>query len=139
MIVFNCTCQKPLPMLFLPLLALLSVADNDLRTRRPFSYTSGIMARRFALLLLLLLSLGLSAHARVTRVEVLSRASIAPSSRNAGLPGFEKITARVYFAIRPEEAHNRRIVDLDKAPRNAGRVQVRARLSAAVDRSRSAP
>ncbi|HEY9128120.1 MAG TPA: alpha/beta hydrolase domain-containing protein, partial [Acidobacteriaceae bacterium] len=76
------------------------------------------MARRLTLALLLL-CLVLSAHARVTRIEVLSRASVPASPRNAALPGFEKITARVYFAIKPNDPHNTRIVDLDKAPRNA--------------------
>ena len=32
---------------------------------------------------------------------------------------YEEITARVLFAVKPEDEHNRGIVDLDKAPRNA--------------------
>ena len=37
-----------------------------------------------------------------------------------GLAGpYEKITGRVYFAVKPGDAHNRQIVDLDKAPLNA--------------------
>jgi hypothetical protein len=77
------------------------------------------MARRSQLVLLFLLSLTLAAQARVTRVDIVSRTLVPASRRNAALPGFEKITARVYFAIRPEDPRNTRIVDLDKAPRNA--------------------
>ncbi|HTJ29503.1 MAG TPA: alpha/beta hydrolase domain-containing protein [Acidobacteriaceae bacterium] len=86
------------------------------------------MARRLTLALLLL-SLALSAHARVTRIEVLSRVSIPagspsaatpdPASAGPVFPGLEKITARVYFAIKPNDPRNTRIVDLDKAPRNS--------------------
>src|SRR5271168_3375722 len=55
----------------------------------------------------------LSAEARVVRVEVLSRTQI--SSNSPGVPAYEKIVARVHFAVSPENTHNRRIVDLDKA------------------------
>ncbi|HEX8089132.1 MAG TPA: hypothetical protein VF762_09790, partial [Blastocatellia bacterium] len=60
-----------------------------------------------------------SVRAEVTRVEVLERADLL-GGRGFGLAGaYEKIVARVYFAVDPEDAHNRVIVDLDKAPRNA--------------------
>src|SRR5262245_25230117 len=51
------------------------------------------------------------AHAAVTRVEVATRADI---------PGFnyEKITGKVYFAVDPKLAANRKIADIDFAPRN---------------------
>ena len=58
-----------------------------------------------ALLLLLLLALPLSA--RVTRVEVTSRADIAY--------GYERIDAKVHFAVDPANVHNRAIADIDKA------------------------
>jgi hypothetical protein len=76
------------------------------------------MARRLLLVLLLLLCIP-AAQARVLRVEIVSRTTVPANPRNAAIPGFEKITARVYFAIRPDDPHNTRIVDLDKAPRNA--------------------
>jgi hypothetical protein len=59
------------------------------------------------------------ADAHVTRVEIISRADIQ-DGRAFGLAGpYEKIVGRVYFAVNPENLHNRLIVDLDKAPRNA--------------------
>jgi len=70
-----------------------------------------------------------SADAHVTRVEILSRADIQ-DGRAFGLAGaYERIIGRVYFAVNPENIHNRPIVDLDKAPRNAqGEVEFSADL-----------
>ena len=70
-----------------------------------------------------------SADAHVSRVEILSRADIQ-DGRAFGLAGaYERIIGRVYFAINPENIHNRQIVDLDKAPRNAhGEVEFSADL-----------
>jgi len=70
-----------------------------------------------------------SADAHVTRVEILSRADIQ-DGRAFGLAGaYERIIGRVYFAVHPENIHNRQIVDLDKAPRNAqGEVEFSADL-----------
>src|SRR5438094_10489783 len=57
--------------------------------------------------------------AHVTRVEIVSREDVQ-GGRAFGLAGaYERIVGRVYFAVSPENAHNRQIVDLDKAPRNA--------------------
>src|SRR5205807_832527 len=69
------------------------------------------------------------ADAHVTRVEILSREDVQ-GGRAFGLAGaYEKITGRVYFAVSPENVHNRQIVDLDKAPRNAqGEVEFSADL-----------
>jgi len=70
-----------------------------------------------------------SADAHVTRVEILSRADLQ-DGRAFGLAGaYERIIGRVYFAVNPENIHNRPIVDLDKAPRNAqGEVEFSADL-----------
>jgi len=70
-----------------------------------------------------------SADAHVTRVEILSHADIQ-DGRAFGLAGaYERIIGRVYFAVNPENIHNRPIVDLDKAPRNAqGEVEFSADL-----------
>src|SRR5437660_12700249 len=67
--------------------------------------------------------------AHVTRVEILSREDVQ-GGRAFGLAGaYEKIVGRVYFAVSPENVHNRQIVDLDKAPRNAqGEVEFSADL-----------
>lgn len=69
-----------------------------------------------------------SALARVTRVEVLSRAPLTAES-GSGIPAYEKITARIYFAVDPANEHDKPIVDLEKAPRNAkGEVEFSADL-----------
>lgn len=69
------------------------------------------------LLFVSILWLTSNAEARVVRVEVISRTPIA--SNEPGVPAYEKIWARVHFAVSVTDAHNRKIVDLDKAPRNA--------------------
>jgi Alpha/beta hydrolase domain len=68
-------------------------------------------------------------NAHVTRVEIISRTDIQ-DGRAFGLAGaYEKIIGRVYFAVSPDNLHNRLIVDLDKAPRNAqGEVEFSADL-----------
>src|SRR6476661_3551766 len=69
------------------------------------------------------------AEAHVTRVEIISRADIQ-DGRPFGLAGaYEQLVGRVYFAVDPTNLHNRQIVDLDKAPRNAqGEVEFSADL-----------
>jgi hypothetical protein len=69
------------------------------------------------------------AYAHVTRVEIISRTDVL-DGRAFGLAGpYEKIVGRVYFAVKPNNLHNKRIVDLDKAPRNAqGEVEFSADL-----------
>jgi hypothetical protein len=57
----------------------------------------------------------IASWARVVRVEVLSRTTI--DSGVAGVSAYEKILARVYFAVSPPDPHNRVIVDLEKAGR----------------------
>ena len=70
--------------------------------------------KRLTLVLLFLCSS--VANARVVRVEILSRTTI--SGQFAGKT-YERITGRVYFAFDPRNPENRKIVDLDLAPRNA--------------------
>jgi hypothetical protein len=61
----------------------------------------------------------LRAEAKVVRIEVLSRADLN-GGKEFGLAGaYEQITGRVYFAVDPNDPHNKRIVDVDKAPRNS--------------------
>jgi len=70
-----------------------------------------------------------SADARVTRIEIISRTPIQ-KGHDFGLAGpYEEIVGRIYFAVEPANIHNRQIVDLDKAPRNAqGEVEFSADL-----------
>jgi hypothetical protein len=88
-----------------------------------------MILRRSASLLFVLAALLGSAHARVVRIDVINRVSVVDGKTFGDAGAYEKIDARVYFAVRPEDAHNRGIVDLDKAPRNAqGEVEFSADL-----------
>jgi hypothetical protein len=80
------------------------------------------------LLSTLILWLAASAQARVVRVEVLSRIPIAPSAPS--MPAYEKIAARVYFAVSPADEHNRPVVDLDKAGKASRNAQGEVEFSA---------
>jgi alpha/beta hydrolase family protein len=60
----------------------------------------------------------LPVQAGVTRIEIISRADLL-NGKEFGVAGaYEKIAARVYFAVDPNNPHNKIIVDLDKAQRN---------------------
>ncbi len=68
-------------------------------------------------------------HARVVRVEITSRADIQDGKPFGAAGAYEKVIGRVYFAVNPSNLHNKQIVDLDKAPRNAqGEVEFSADL-----------
>ena len=58
-------------------------------------------------------------QARVVRVEVASRADLQDSKPFGDAGAYQRITGRIYFAIDPDNVHNRQIVDLDKSERNA--------------------
>ncbi len=90
-------------------------------------YLSSVALASVALAMLLLTFVG--AQAGVTRIEILSRADLL-NGKEFGLAGsYEKIIAKVYFAVDPSNAHNKIIVDLDKAPRNEqGQVEFSADL-----------
>jgi hypothetical protein len=68
-------------------------------------------------------------QARVVRVEITSRTDIQEGKPFGSVGAYERIVGRVYFAADPANLHNRQIVDLDKAPRNAqGEVEFSADL-----------
>jgi len=81
------------------------------------------IARRLLLLSIIsLAAIAAPADARVVRVEILTRTDISGTFGDAGV--YERITGRVYFAFDPRNPENRKIVDLDLAPRNsAGEVE----------------
>src|SRR5579872_304401 len=64
------------------------------------------MPRRYALLLVSAI-----AYAGVVRVDVTERKDAAFN--------YEEVIGKVYFAVDPKLPHNKIIVDLDRAPRNA--------------------
>ena len=59
------------------------------------------------------------AAARVVRVVVDHRDDIAAGASIGGAPPYERLTGRVFFAFDPRNPHDRQIVDLARAPRNA--------------------
>lgn len=60
-----------------------------------------------------------SALAHVVRVLVEKRESIAGGASFGAAGAYERLTGRVYFAFDPANPHDRQIVDLSRAPRNA--------------------
>jgi hypothetical protein len=68
-------------------------------------------------------------QAHVLRVEIDSRTDLQDGKPFGAVGAYEKITGRVFFAVNPANLHNRQIIDLDKAPRNAqGEVEFSADL-----------
>jgi hypothetical protein len=84
---------------------------------------------RFITVLLFLTMFSAASPARVVRVEITSRTDIQDGKPFGNVGPYEKILGRVYFAVDPANLHNRQIVDLDKASRNAhGEVEFSADL-----------
>jgi hypothetical protein len=76
--------------------------------------------RRVAFLAIALLSSFSSrSEARVVRVAVERRELIGNGVRFGAAGPYERITGRIYFAFDPRNPHDRQIVDLALAPRNA--------------------
>ncbi|MFN0120017.1 MAG: alpha/beta hydrolase domain-containing protein [Blastocatellia bacterium] len=73
--------------------------------------------RLLSVVVLLLIS-PIAATAHVTQIEITSRTDVL-NGRAFGMAGpYEKLIGRVYFAVDPNNPHNKIITDLDKAPRN---------------------
>ena len=77
--------------------------------------------KNLLLALALLGFLASSTFAEVTRVDVSRREDV-------GTSGYEKIVGTIHFAVNPSDPRNAVIVDLDRAPTNAGRVEFSADL-----------
>ncbi|MFN2476239.1 MAG: alpha/beta hydrolase domain-containing protein [Chthoniobacterales bacterium] len=60
-----------------------------------------------------------SGDARVDRVEILNRADVLGGKAFGDAGAYEKVAGKVHFAIKPETAANKSIVDLAQAPRNS--------------------
>src|SRR5580700_9389647 len=66
-------------------------------------------------------------RAEVTRVEITSKQDVLGGNSFGTVGAYEKLTGKVYFAVDPNNAHNKIIADLDKAPRDAqGKVEFTA-------------
>jgi hypothetical protein len=67
--------------------------------------------------------------AEVTKVTIASRAVVANGQPFGAVGPYEKLTGTIEFALDPASPHNKRIVDLDAAPRGSdGRVHFSADL-----------
>ncbi len=81
---------------------------------------------------LIVLALGMALapmamRAEVTRVEITSKQDVLGGKAFGTVGAYEKLTGKIYFAVDPNNAHNKIIADLDKAPRNAqGKVEFTA-------------
>jgi hypothetical protein len=74
-------------------------------------------------------NLNSSARAEVTQIEVTSRTDVLAGKPFGDTGAYEKIIGKVYYTLDPDNPHNKEIVDLDKAPRDAnGRVTFTADL-----------
>ena len=70
-----------------------------------------------------------SVRAEVTRVEITNRQDVLNGKAFGNVGAYEKLSGTVYFAVDPNNPHNKIIVDIDKAPRNAqGKVEFSADL-----------
>ena len=68
--------------------------------------------RRFVSAVILFALCAATASAAVTRVDITERGELP------GYPGYERIVGKIHFAVDPQLAANRIIVDIDLAPRN---------------------
>ena len=83
-----------------------------------FAHSRTRAMKRFCVLLAAVLAT-VNVEARVERVEVLSRSDVLAGKRFGDTGSYEKLIGKVFFAVKPDAASNRIIVDLEKAPRNA--------------------
>src|SRR5580704_19158138 len=66
-------------------------------------------------------------RAEVTRVEITSKQDVLGGKAFGTVGAYEKLSGKIYFAVDPNNAHNKIIADLDKATRNAdGKVEFSA-------------
>src|SRR6476660_3873759 len=68
-------------------------------------------------------------RAEVMRVEISSRQDVLGGKAFGTVGAYEKLSGKVYFAVDPNNPHNKIIADIDKAPRNSkGKVEFSADL-----------
>jgi hypothetical protein len=71
----------------------------------------------------------MSLRAEITRVEISSRQDVLGGKSFGSVGAYEKLAGKIYFAVDPNNPHNKIIADLDKAPRNGqGKVEFSADL-----------
>src|SRR5467141_4964091 len=68
-------------------------------------------------------------RAEVTRVEITSQQDVLGGKAFGAVGAYEKLSGKVYFAVDPNNPHDKIIADIDKAPRNSqGKVEFSADL-----------
>ncbi|MGH9692472.1 MAG: alpha/beta hydrolase domain-containing protein [Candidatus Acidiferrales bacterium] len=68
-------------------------------------------------------------QAGVTRIEITSRQEVLGGKSFGTVGAYQELTGKVYFAIDPQNPHNKVIADIDNAPRNGqGKVEFSADL-----------
>src|SRR4051794_4174983 len=88
-----------------------------------------LQAGRTLLASAVLVGASAAAQAEVTKIEVGTRADLLGGKPFGNAGAYEKIIGKVFFAVDPADPHNKAIVDLDKAPRDAaGKVNFSADL-----------
>ncbi len=76
---------------------------------------------------LIAIFLPVAIRAEVARVEISRRQDVLGGKAFGEAGAYEKLSGKVYYAVAPENPHNRIIADLDKAPRNSqGKVEFSA-------------
>lgn len=84
------------------------------------SHSSSRSANQSLLVLAgVVLSFATASWARVDHVAVTQSAEVLAGESWGAYGSYEKLSGRVYFRVDPANPHNRQIVDLGKAPRNA--------------------
>jgi hypothetical protein len=64
------------------------------------------------------------ASAEVTRVEITQREDVLGGKSFGSTGAYEKLSDKIYYAVSPDNPHNKAIFDIAKAPRNAqGKVE----------------
>ena len=92
---------------------------------RPLDFARGKRAHWFRIVMALTMFCLLApaaSRADVTRVDVQRREDVLGGKSFGSVGPYEKIVGKVYFAVDPNNPHNKIIVDLDKAPKNAYKV-----------------
>src|SRR5262249_53302587 len=74
----------------------------------------------FTVLVTSLSVLASTAEARVTRLEITSRVTVAAGTSFGDIGPYERLRGTVFFEVNPSDPRNAVVFDLDKAPRNAG-------------------
>jgi hypothetical protein len=68
-------------------------------------------------------------RAEVARIEISNRQDVLSGKPFGAVGAYEKLSGKVYFAVDPNNPHNKIIADIDKAPRNSqGKVEFSADL-----------